>query len=73
LWCSNLPQNDNYEPETISTLSVETDDIFDEKLERSLKSMKNIKSAGPGGLNSELFKHGGPGLLNRLLKLINRC
>jgi hypothetical protein len=33
--------------------------------------MKNIKAAGPDGLNSELFKYGGPVLSNRLLKLIS--
>jgi hypothetical protein len=27
----------------------------------------------PTGLNSELFKYGGPVLSNRLLKLINKC
>jgi hypothetical protein len=35
--------------------------------------MKNRKAAGPDGLNSELFKYGGPILSNRLLKLINKC
>jgi len=35
--------------------------------------MKNRKAAGPDGLNSELFKHGGPALSNRLLELINKC
>jgi hypothetical protein len=35
--------------------------------------MKNRKAAGPDGLNSELFKYGGPVLSNRLLKLINEC
>ena len=42
-----------------------------EELEQGLKSMKNRKAAGPNGLNSELFKYGGPILSNRLLKLIN--
>jgi len=35
--------------------------------------MKNRKAPGPDGLNSELFKYGGPVLSNRLLKLINKC
>ena len=35
--------------------------------------MKNRKAAGPDGLNSELFKYGGPALSNRLLELINKC
>jgi len=35
--------------------------------------MKNRKAAGPDGLNSVLFKYGGPVLSNRLLKLINKC
>jgi hypothetical protein len=35
--------------------------------------MKNGKAAGPDGLNSELFKYGGPTLSNRLLELINKC
>ena len=35
--------------------------------------MKNIKAAGPDGLNSELFKYGGCVLSNRLLQLINKC
>ena len=43
---------------TISTPSTEIDDIADEELEKSLKSMKNSKAAGPDGLNSELFKYG---------------
>jgi hypothetical protein len=34
--------------------------------------MKNRKAAGAGGLNSELFKYGGPVLSNHLLKLINK-
>src|SRR5215475_7162464 len=42
-------------------------------LEQSLKSMKNRKAPGPDGLNSELFKYGGPVLSNRLLTLINKC
>jgi len=44
------------------------DEISDEELEQSLKSMKNRKAAGPDGLNSELFKYGGPNLSNRLLE-----
>jgi hypothetical protein len=35
--------------------------------------MKNIKAAGPDGLNCELFKYGGPVLSNRLLELTNKC
>jgi len=35
--------------------------------------MKKRKAAGPDGLNSEFFIHGGPVLSNRLLKLINKC
>jgi len=35
--------------------------------------MKNRKAAGPDGLNSELFKYGGPVVSNRLLELINKC
>jgi len=35
--------------------------------------MKNGKAARPDGLNSELFKYGGPALSNRLLELINKC
>jgi hypothetical protein len=35
--------------------------------------MKNIKAAGLDGLNSELFKYGGPILSNHLLKLTNKC
>ena len=62
-----------YEKETTSTPPAEIDEIPDEELERSLESMKNIKAAGPDGLNSELFKYGGPVLSNRLLKLINKC
>ena len=34
--------------------------------------MKNIKAAGPDGLNCELFKYGGPVLSNRLLELVNK-
>jgi len=34
--------------------------------------MKNRKAAGPDGLNSELFKYGGPILSNHLLELINK-
>jgi hypothetical protein len=72
LGCSNSPQNDNVEPERTPTPSAEIDVIFDEQLEQSLKSMKNRKAAGPDGLNSEFFKHGGTVLSNRLLKLINK-
>jgi len=35
--------------------------------------MKKRKAAGPDGLNSELFKYGGPVLSNSLLKFINKC
>jgi len=35
--------------------------------------MKNRKAAGPDGLNSELFKYGGPVLSNHVLALINKC
>jgi sorting nexin-29 len=49
------------------------DEISDEELEHSLKSMKNRKAAGSDGLNSELFKYGGSVPSNRLLKLINKC
>jgi len=35
--------------------------------------MKNRKAARPGGLNSKLFKYGGPVLSNCLLKFINNC
>jgi len=35
--------------------------------------MKNRKATGPDGLNSELFKYGGPFLSNRFLELINKC
>jgi len=35
--------------------------------------MRNRKAVGPEGLNSELFKSGGPVLSNRLFKLINKC
>jgi len=34
---------------------------------------RNRKAADPDGLNSELFKYGGPVLSNRLLKLIYKC
>jgi len=68
----NFPQNDNDEPKTTSTPRAEIDEISDEELEQSLKSIKNRKAAGPGGLNSELFKYGGPVLSSLLLKL-NKC
>jgi hypothetical protein len=73
LWCSNSPQNNNGELETTPTPSAEIDAISDEELEQCLKSKKNRKAAGPDGLNSELFKYGGPVLSNCLLKLINKC
>jgi hypothetical protein len=49
------------------------DEISDGELKQSLKSLKNRKASGPDGLNSELFKYGGPVLSNRLLKLISKC
>jgi len=73
LWCTNSPHNDNDEPETTTTPSAGIDEISDEELKQSLKSMKNRKAAGPDGLNSELFKYGRPALSNRLLDLINKC
>ena len=72
LWCTNSPQNDD-EPETTSTPSAGTNEISDEELEESQKLMKNRKAAGQDGLNSELFKYGGPVLSNRLIELINKC
>jgi hypothetical protein len=60
LWCSNSPQNNDDEPETTPTPSVEIDEISDEELEQCLKSMKNRKASGIDGLNSELFKYGEP-------------
>jgi len=65
LWCTNSLHNDNDEPETTTTPSAGIDEISDEELEQSLKSMKNRKAAGPDGLNSELLKYGGPALSNR--------
>ena len=50
LWCSNSAQNNNDEPETIPTPLAEMDEMSDEELEQSLKSMKNRKAAGPDGL-----------------------
>src|SRR5215469_5511145 len=73
LWCTNSLQNDNDEPETTSATLTGIDEISDEELEQSLKSMKKRKAPGPHGLNSELFKYGGPVLSIRLLKLINKC
>ena len=73
LWCTNSSPNDNDDPESTSTPPTEIDEISDEELEQSLKSLKNRKAAGQDGLNSELFKYGGPILSNRLLKLINKC
>jgi len=70
---TNSPHNDNDEPETTTTPSTGIDEISDEELEQRLKSMKNRKAARPYGLNSELFKYGGPALSNRLLELINKC
>jgi len=58
LWCTNSLQNDNDDPETTSATSTGIDEISDEELEQSLKSMKNRKAPGPDGLNSELFKYG---------------
>jgi hypothetical protein len=72
LWCSTSLQNNNDGPETTPIPSEEIDEISDKKLEQSLKSMKNRKTAGPDGLNSELFKYGGHVLSNRFLKLINK-
>jgi hypothetical protein len=66
LWYMNSLQNDNDEPETTLTPSTEIVEISDEELEQSLKSMKNRKAPGPDGLNSELFKCGGPILSNCL-------
>jgi len=73
LWYKNSPQNDSDEQETTSTPSAGIDEISDEELEQSLKSMKNRKGAGLDELNSELFKYRGPVLSNRLLELINKC
>ena len=73
MWCTNSPENNNDGPDTTSTPLAEIDEISDEELEQSMKSMKNRKAAGPDGLNSELFKYGGPVLSNRLLQLINKC
>jgi len=49
LWYMNSPQNDNDEQETTSTPSAGIDEISDEELEQSLKSMRNRKAAGPDG------------------------
>jgi len=57
----------------VISLPLEIDEITDEELEQSLKSMKDRKAAGPDGLNSELFTYGGPVLSHCLLKLINKC
>jgi len=59
LWCTNSPHNVNDETETTTTPSAGIDEISDEELEQSLKSMKNRKAAEPDGLNSELFKYRG--------------
>jgi hypothetical protein len=70
LWCLNSLKSNIDEPETTPTPLAEIDEISDEELEQSLKSMKNRKA---DGLNSELFKYGGPVLSNCLLKLMNKC
>ena len=59
LWCTNSPHSDDDEPETTTTPSLGIDEISNEELKQSLKSMKNRKAARPDGLNSELFKYGG--------------
>ena len=61
-----------YEQETTSSPLAGIDEISIEELEQGLKSMKNIKTAGPHVLNSELFKCGEPALSNSLLELINK-
>jgi len=43
LWCTNFPHNNNDEPETTTTPSAGIDEISNEELEQSLKSMKNRK------------------------------
>ena len=73
LWYTNSPQTNDDEQETTSTPSAGIDEISDEELEQGLKSMKNIKAAGPNGLNSELFKYGAPVLSNHLLEFIKKC
>ena len=45
LWCTNSPQNDNDEPESTPTPRTEIDEISDEELEKSLKSLKKWKSS----------------------------
>jgi hypothetical protein len=41
LWYTNSPQSNNDEQETTSTPSAGVDEISNEELEQSLKSMKN--------------------------------
>ena len=43
LWWTNFPHNNNDEPETTTTPSAGIDEISNEELEQSLKSMKNRK------------------------------
>ena len=73
LWCTNSSHNDNDEPQTTTAPLAGIDEISDEELEQSLKSMKNRKAAGPDGLNSQLVRYGGPVLSNRLFELISKC
>ena len=47
LWCTKSPQNNNDEPETTPTPLTERDEISDEELEQSLKSLRNRKAARP--------------------------
>ena len=47
LWCTKSPQNNNDEPETTPTPLTERDEISDQELEQSLKSLRNRKAARP--------------------------
>jgi len=43
------------------------------KVKVAVKGLKNNKSAGPGGISAEVFKHGGHRLIHRLHQFIHRA
>lgn len=63
----NLPMdiNENY----IENI----DRITSQEIKKTIKSMKNGKSAGPGDIPVELIKHGPPLLWELLADLMNKC
>lgn len=68
-----VENRDEYRLESETETEHAVLDITKEEVLKALKTMKNGKAAGPGGVVVELLKNGGDILINRITSLFNIC